>query len=53
MFKQFIAVCSSALVALFGGKSRKPAEDPEDMLRRGYEQSYPGWVKDGLLKKPE
>jgi hypothetical protein len=53
MFKQLITACSAAVVALFGGNSRKPAENPEDMLRRGFEQSYPGWVKDGLLKKPE
>jgi hypothetical protein len=26
-------------------------QGPEQMLKRGFEQSYPGWVKDGLLKK--
>jgi hypothetical protein len=44
---------TAAVVAFFVGKPSKPTENPEDMLRRGFEQSYPGWVKDGLLKKPE
>ena len=42
-----------AVAAFFGLK--KPSErdeSPEQMLKRGFEQSYPGWVADGLLKKP-
>ena len=43
-----------AVAAFFGVKrASKRDETPEQMLKRGFEQSYPGWIADGLLKKPD
>ena len=44
----------TAVAAFLGFKpASKRDESPEQMLKRGFERSYPGWVADGLLKKPD
>jgi len=43
----------SESTVLFAYRASKRDETPEQMLKRGFEQSYPGWIADGLLKKPD
>jgi hypothetical protein len=53
MLARFFTACTAAVAALFGSKTSKRDETPEQMLLRGFQESYPSWVKEGLLKKPE
>jgi len=47
------AALYAAVVAFFGFKAQsKTDEGPEEMLKKGFERSYPEWEAKGLLKKP-
>jgi hypothetical protein len=43
----------AVVMAFFGRTASKTDESPEQMLKRGFERSYPEWVANGLLKKPD